>query len=74
MASHADTGRSPLHEPGGSRALDEPLLTPDQAAELLAVKVSWVYDAVSTRRLPCVRIGRHIRSTRSMLEEWLQGR
>lgn len=57
--------------PGGSRALDGPLLTPDQATQLLAVKVSWVYDAVRTGRLPCLRIGRHIRFTRTMLEEWL---
>jgi excisionase family DNA binding protein len=51
--------------------LDGPLLRPDQAAELLAVKPSWVYEAVRTGRLPCLRIGRHIRFTRHMLESWL---
>ncbi|HEX4114350.1 MAG TPA: helix-turn-helix domain-containing protein [Solirubrobacteraceae bacterium] len=53
------------------RRLDGPLLRPEQAAELLAVKTSWVYEAVRTGRLPCLRIGRHIRFTRTMLEEWL---
>ena len=56
------------------RPLDGPLLRPDQAAVLLAVKTSWVYDAVRTGNLPCIRVGRHIRFTRGMLEEWLKDR
>ena len=56
------------------RPLDGPLLRPEQAAELLAVKVSWVYEAVRTGRLPCLRVGRHIRFTRGMLEDWLLDR
>lgn len=54
--------------------LDSPLLKPQQAAELLAVRTSWIYEAVRTNRLPCLRIGRHIRFTREMLEEWLRER
>jgi excisionase family DNA binding protein len=50
---------------------DGPLLRPDEAAHLLAVKTSWIYEAVRTGRMPCVRIGRHIRFTRTMLEDWL---
>jgi excisionase family DNA binding protein len=50
------------------------LLRPDQVAALLAVKTSWVYEAVRSGQLPCLRIGRHIRFTRAMLEEWLAGR
>jgi excisionase family DNA binding protein len=57
--------------PSGPRRLDGPLLRPEQAAELLAVKPSWVYDAVRTGRLPCLRVGRHIRFTQTMLENWL---
>jgi excisionase family DNA binding protein len=53
------------------RPLDGLLLRPEQAAELLAVKPSWVYDAVRSRRLPCLRVGRHIRFTKTMLEDWL---
>jgi excisionase family DNA binding protein len=60
--------------PPTSRRLDGPLLRPDQAAVLLAVKTSWVYDAVRTGNLPCIRVGRHIRFTRGMLEEWLEDR
>lgn len=54
--------------------LDAPLLRPDQAAQLLAVKTSWVYEAVRTGALSCLRIGRHIRFTRPMLETWLADR
>jgi excisionase family DNA binding protein len=50
---------------------DGPLLRPDEAAHLLSVKASWVYEAVRTGRVPCVRVGRHIRFTRRILEEWL---
>ena len=64
------------HQAVGPAALrlDNPLLKPEQAAELLAVRPSWIYEAVRTRRLPCLRIGRHIRFTREMLEEWLRER
>jgi len=51
--------------------LNEPLLTPQEAAALLAVRVSWIYDAVRGDRLPCVRVGRHVRFLRSDLERWI---
>lgn len=45
-------------------ALDEDrLLRPEQAAWYLNVKTSWVYEAVGSGRLPCRRVGRHIRFT-----------
>jgi excisionase family DNA binding protein len=53
--------------------LSEPLLRPEDAAELLSVKVSWIYEACRTGRLPFVRLGKHIRFTRSDLERWLTG-
>jgi excisionase family DNA binding protein len=62
---------TPLDRTKVTPRLDEPLLRPEQAAELLAVKPSWIYEAVRSGRLPCLRIGRHIRFTRAMLEEWL---
>jgi excisionase family DNA binding protein len=52
--------------------LDGPLLRPEEAASLLSVKTSWVYDAVRTGKLPCLRVGRHVRFTRRMLESWLE--
>ncbi|MGZ6679478.1 MAG: helix-turn-helix domain-containing protein [Solirubrobacteraceae bacterium] len=61
------------HEPNVAPRLDAPLLKPEQAAELVAVRVSWIYEAVRTDRLPCLRVGRHIRFTRTMLEDWLAG-
>ncbi len=45
-------------------SLDESLLDVEQAAELLNVKVSWIYEATRTGRLPCLKVGRHVRYTR----------
>jgi hypothetical protein len=42
--------RSPRRRRSGGR-LDGPLLRPEQAAELLAVKPSWIYEAVRVGRL-----------------------
>jgi len=50
---------------------EDRLLRPEQAAWYLNVKTSWVYEAVRAGRLPCHRVGRHIRFTRPMLENWL---
>ena len=55
-------------------SLAEPLLKPEQAAELLSVRTSWIYEAVRSGSLPCLKVGRHIRFTRPMLEEWLATR
>jgi excisionase family DNA binding protein len=50
---------------------DGPLLRPEQAAHLLSVKTSWIYEAARSERVPCIRVGRHIRFSRQMLEDWL---
>lgn len=50
---------------------EDRLLRPEQAAWYLNVKTSWVYEAVRAGRLPCHRVGRHIRFTRPMLDNWL---
>jgi excisionase family DNA binding protein len=50
---------------------DGPLLRPEDAARELSVKPSWVYDAVRQGRIPCIKVGRHIRFTRTMLDGWL---
>jgi excisionase family DNA binding protein len=54
-----------------STPLAEPLLTPAEAAALLSVRPSWVYEAVRSGQLPCVRLGRHLRFLRSDLEQWV---
>jgi excisionase family DNA binding protein len=37
----------------------------------LAVLPSWIYEAVRAGRVPCLKLGRHVRFTRAMLEDWL---
>jgi excisionase family DNA binding protein len=54
-------------------SLSEPLLDCEAAAKLLNVRVSRVRDAARLGQLPCLRVGRHLRFTRSMLEAWLAG-
>jgi excisionase family DNA binding protein len=56
---------------GAAVSLDEPLLDCEAAAALLNVRVSWVRDAARLGHLPCLRVGRHLRFTRVMLEDWL---
>src|SRR3954451_20347004 len=51
--------------------LNEPLLRPAEAAALLSVRTSWIYDAVRAGRLPHLRVGRRIRFTRGDLERWV---
>ncbi len=60
--------------PQGTRpraSLNEPLLRPQDAADLLSVRLSWVYEAVRDGRLPCIHVGRHIRFLRTDLERWV---
>jgi excisionase family DNA binding protein len=56
-------------EPG---LLTEPLLDAGEAAQLLRVSRSTLYELVRTRGLPHVRIGdRGLRFTRQDLETWV---
>jgi excisionase family DNA binding protein len=54
----------------GSGPLAE-LLTPVEAAALFKVKTSWLYEAARTKRVPYLKLGRHLRFLRSDLEAWL---
>ncbi len=58
-------------QPPAVISLTEPLLDAQAAAELLNVKVSWIREATRTGLLPCLKVGRHVRWTRPMLEQWL---
>ncbi len=62
---------SNLATPTSRVDLNRPLLEASAAAELLAAKPSWIYEAVRGGVLPCLKIGRHIRFTKRMLEKWL---
>lgn len=66
------SGTEPMSAAAAESILAEgPLLCPHEAAALLSVKPSWVYESVRAHRIPCLRVGRHIRFTRAMLEQWL---
>jgi excisionase family DNA binding protein len=66
-------GGSHVQSSGGrfGLSLEEPLIDVKRAAELLNVRVSWIREATRTGYLPCLKIGKHVRYTRSMLESWL---
>lgn len=51
--------------------LTEPLLNADEAAQLLHVPRSTLYELVRSRHLPHVRVGRGLRFTRSDLARWV---
>jgi excisionase family DNA binding protein len=65
------TNKTPEPADGAAVSLSEPLLDCEAAAALLNVRVSWVRDAARLGHLPCLRVGRHLRFTRVMLEGWL---
>jgi excisionase family DNA binding protein len=65
-------GRGEQLELAPKVGLSEPLLRPEEAAELLSVRISWIYEAVRSGRLPHLRVGRHIRFARSELDEWVR--
>jgi excisionase family DNA binding protein len=50
-----------------------PVLTVEEAAELLGLSRSTAYDAVRTGDLPSIRIGRRILIPRARLEALLAG-
>jgi excisionase family DNA binding protein len=55
-----------------AQLLDQPLLDANEAARLLHVPRSTLYELVRSRGLPHVRIGeRGLRFTRAGLEEWI---
>lgn len=51
--------------------LRERLLTVADVCEYLAVKPSWVYEAVRRKGLPCVKLGNHLRFRRGDIDGWL---
>jgi excisionase family DNA binding protein len=51
--------------------LTEPLLNADEAAQLLHVPRSTLYELVRSRHLPHVRVGRSLRFTGSQLAGWV---
>jgi excisionase family DNA binding protein len=53
--------------------MDDELLTYDQAAKLVNLKIGTLYALVSQKRVPHVRLGRRlVRFSRSELNAWLR--
>lgn len=52
-------------------ALTEPLLTAEEAAQLLHIPRSTLYELVRSRHLPHVRLGRSLRFSRNQLARWV---
>jgi excisionase family DNA binding protein len=47
-------------------------LTVQEAAELLRVPVSWLYDRTRTNSVPHVKLGKYLRFDRDELNAWLE--
>jgi excisionase family DNA binding protein len=55
----------------------EQLLTPEEAAEILRVKLSWLYQHTRRRtqdRIPFVKVGRYLRFREQDLVAYIEGR
>jgi excisionase family DNA binding protein len=52
--------------------MSERLLTAEEVAAFLAVKISWVREATRDGRLPHLRLGRYRRYRLSDIESWLE--
>lgn len=61
----------PVEDRPNIGALTEPLLNADEAAQLLHVPRSTLYELVRSRHLPHVRVGRALRFTRNQLARWV---
>lgn len=51
-----------------------PLLTADQASELLAVPASWLLAQARASRVPHIKLGRYVRFDRAALLDWCEAR
>lgn len=48
-----------------------PLLTIEQASDLLKVKRSWLRCQVFKKAIPYVKVGRHVRFELTEIERWI---
>jgi len=48
-------------------------LTVQEAADLLRVPVSWLYERTRTNSVPHVKLGKYLRFDRDELAAWLDG-
>ena len=52
--------------------MEKLLLKPSEAAEVLGIGRSLIYELIARREIPSVRLGRCIRIRRDSLEQWLK--
>lgn len=52
--------------------MEKLLLRPEEAARLLGIGRSTVYELIATKQLPSIRIGRAIRVRREDVLEWIE--
>ena len=52
--------------------MNDSLLTPQQVAEMLGVKLSTIYSWTHMGFIPTVKLGRLIRFRRSSIQAWLE--
>ena len=50
------------------------LLTPEEIAELLGVKLSTIYSWTHQKTIPYVKIGRLLRFRKKVIDEWIESR
>ena len=48
------------------------LLTPEQVAEMLQVKLNTLYSWTHQRKIPHLKVGRLVRFSRRDLEQWIE--
>ncbi len=48
------------------------LITAEELANKLQVPKSWIYGQTRNDRIPCIRIGKHIRFDEEQIESWLR--
>jgi excisionase family DNA binding protein len=61
-----------IEDQRGAGGLSEPLLNADEAAQLLHIPRSTLYELVRSRNLPHIKVGRALRFTRQDLAWWVQ--
>ena len=49
-------------------------LTVDELAELLRVKVHYIYNLTYTRQIPYLKIGRHLRFDLEQISLWIESK
>jgi excisionase family DNA binding protein len=73
-----DTTRAPEPPPSGvNNSVGDQLLTVNDAARLLRVTVSWVYEHTrddAEDRLPFVKLGKYVRFDRTDLREYIDAK